>query len=95
MQIKHLDTIFTLLKFPNLKVVATALRVLADIFVNIAPLQPIDVEKVNERAETKITKQEYKVVNFERILVAQYQRYIELLKELNTKTRPQNFKNDA
>ena len=40
--IKHLDALFMLTKVSNLKVVANVLRTLADLFVNIAPLETID-----------------------------------------------------
>jgi hypothetical protein len=38
---------FALIKTPNLKVVSTALRVLAETFINIAPLESIDMKKLN------------------------------------------------
>lgn len=60
---------FALIKTPNLKVVSTALRVLAETFINIAPLEPIDIKKLDERTENKITKDEYKVVRFEKNLI--------------------------
>lgn len=37
---------FALIKTPNLKIVATALRVLAETFINIAPLEAIDMTKI-------------------------------------------------
>jgi len=55
---------FTLIKTPNLKIVSTALRVLAETFINIAPLEAIDVSKLEERTENKILKDEYKVIRF-------------------------------
>jgi hypothetical protein len=47
---------FTMLKNQNLKIVVTALRKLAETFVNIAPLDAIDVDKLGERIENKISK---------------------------------------
>jgi hypothetical protein len=71
---------FSLIKTPNLKVVATALRVLAETFINVAPLEAIDLTKLDERSENRIKKEEYKVVKFEKTLVQQYERYINMLK---------------
>lgn len=69
-----------MIKTPNLKVVATALRVLAETFINVAPLEAIDLTKLDERSENRIKKEEYKVVKFEKTLVQQYERYINMLK---------------
>lgn len=85
---------FSLIKTPNLKVVSTALRVLAETFINVAPLDPIDITKLDERAENRIKKEEYKVVKFEKIIVEQYERYLKMLKEMHGKTKPENFKNE-
>lgn len=79
---------FSLIKTPNLKVVATALRVLAETFINVAPLEAIDLTKLDERSENRIKKEEYKVVKFEKTLVQQYERYINMLKEMHGKTKP-------
>jgi hypothetical protein len=38
-----------LTKVPNLKVVAHVLRILADVFVNISPLEAINVKGLEER----------------------------------------------
>lgn len=77
-----------MIKTPNLKVVATALRVLAETFINVAPLEAIDLTKLDERSENRIKKEEYKVVKFEKTLVQQYERYINMLKEMHGKTKP-------
>lgn len=71
-----------------MKIVSTALRVLAEIFVNISPLEAIDVNTVEERTENKIKKEEYKVLKFEKQLVEQYDRYLKMLKEIHLKTKP-------
>ena len=42
----------------------------------------------------KIKKEEYKVVKFEKILVEQYERFIKMLKEMNSKAKLANFQND-
>lgn len=47
--IKNLEALFLLTKVPNLKVVAHVLRILADVFVNIAPLEAINVKGLEER----------------------------------------------
>lgn len=47
---------FALVKTPNLKIVCMALRVLAETFVNISPLEAIDVSKLDERTEVQIKK---------------------------------------
>ena len=54
--IKHLETLFTLVKVPSLKVATTALRILADVFINIAPLDAINMKKLEERTQIKIKK---------------------------------------
>ena len=55
---------FALAKTPNLKIVCMALRVLSQTFISIAPLDSIDMRKLEERTEIKIKKEEYKVVRF-------------------------------
>ncbi len=89
-----MDAIFLLTKVSNLKVVAHALRTLADIFVNVAPLEAISVKGLEERTENKITKDEFVVIKFERILAEQYERYIKTLKELKVKLKSTDFNND-
>lgn len=37
---------FSLIKTPDIKIVCTALRVIAEIFVNIAPLDSINVDEL-------------------------------------------------
>ncbi len=83
-----------LAKVSNLKVVAHALRALADIFVNVAPLEAISVKGLEERTANQITKDEFVVIKFERVLVEQYERYINILKELKVKLKASDFNND-
>ena len=64
-QFKQLDSIFILAKAENVKESTTALRVLAEIFVGVAPLEPIDIKQLEERRGVRITKDEYLVVRFE------------------------------
>lgn len=40
---------FLLAKVSNLRVVSVSLRLLADLFINIAPLDSIDVKRLDDR----------------------------------------------
>jgi hypothetical protein len=86
--------LFLLTKVSNLKVVAHVLRTMADIFINISPLELVDLKGLEQRTENKITKDEFVVIKFERVLVDQYERYIKILKELKVKLKVVHFNND-
>ncbi len=62
---KQVDSIFILTKSVNVQVSTTALRVLAEIFIGVAPLEPVDMKQMEERKKVKITKDEYAVIRFE------------------------------
>lgn len=93
-QFKHVDTIFIFTKADNVKVATTAIRLLAEIFINAAPLEPVDMKQIEDRTEVKITKEEFRVLKFEELLVNQYERYLKMLKELNTKLTSASFGSD-
>lgn len=60
-------------------------------FVNVAPLEAVDMKQIQERKEVTITKDEFKVLRFEELLVGQYERYLKALAELNAKLKAVNF----
>lgn len=55
-EVRNIDSLFVLSKSANIKVTTTVLRVLADVFVGVAPLEPIDLKQIKERKGVKITK---------------------------------------
>ena len=63
-------------------------------FINTAPLEAVDVKQIQDRREVTITKDEFKVLKFEELHVAQYERYLKSLTELNAKLKLSNFEAD-
>lgn len=93
-QFKYSDNIFVFTKAAQVQVATTAIRLLAEMFVNTAPLEAVDVKQIQERREVTITKDEFKVLKFEELHVAQYERYLKSLTELNAKLKLSNFQAD-
>lgn len=91
LQFKYSDNIFVFTKAVNVQVATTALRLLAEMFVNVAPLEAVDMKQIQERRGVTITKDEFKVLRFEELLVGQYERYLKALAELNAKLKAVNF----
>lgn len=83
-----------LAKSPNVQIAVTAIRILAEIFAGVAPLEAVDLRQNEERREIKITKEEFKVLKFEELLVAQYERYLRMIKEINAKLAVNDFAGD-
>jgi hypothetical protein len=46
-------------------VATTAIRLLAEMFINVAPLEAVDLKQLQERRGVTITKDEFKVLRFE------------------------------
>ena len=72
----------------------TAIRILAQVFVGVAPLEPVDLKQNEERRAIKITKEEFSVLKFEELLVNQYERYLKMLKEIHAKLAVNDFGGD-
>ena len=51
-------------KTSNLKVVTSAILTLAQLFVNIAPLEPVNINDITKRMAVTITKDEFKILKF-------------------------------
>jgi hypothetical protein len=77
------------------RVATTAIRILAEIFISTAPLEPVDMQQIEDRTEVKITREEYSVIKFEQLLVNEYERYLKMLKDLNSKLTPGDFQSDS
>lgn len=60
----------------------------------MAPLESVDLKQIEERKSVKITKEEFKVLRFEEMLVGQYERYLKMLKEINSKLVVNDFAGD-
>lgn len=57
MQFKQVESIFILAKSSNVQIATTALRVLGEVFVGVAPLESVDLKQIEERKAVKITKE--------------------------------------
>jgi hypothetical protein len=63
--------------------------------VGTAPLEAVDLKQISERRAIKITKDEFKVLRFEELLVNQYERYLNTIKEINSKLVVTDFEGDS
>ena len=62
---KDIDSLFVLTKSGDIQVATTALRVLAEVFVAVAPTEAVNLKEIGDRRSVKITKDEFKVIRFE------------------------------
>lgn len=89
--IASLVPLLALTKSSNIKTCILALDTLSNIFTSVSPLESIDVEDHKKRLSSMLKKDEFATVNFEVKLIEGYKKYIDLLRELTNKLKPEFF----
>lgn len=89
--IAGLVPLLALTKSSNLKTCILTLDTLSNIFTSVSPLESIDLEDSKKQLLNKLKKEEFATVNFEVKLIEGYKKYIDVLKDLTTKLKPEFF----